>query len=79
MFTCVHLPHVEEPGDYAAVNAVLMFREGQRQSCFNVPIASDFEPEENEEFHVTLVPGADLNRAIRLDPAMTTVLIIGGE
>ena len=83
MFTPVHLPHVRiyvvEPGDYTVVDAVLRFREGQQQSCFNVPIASDFELEENEEFHVTLVQGADLNPAIRLDPVMTTVVIIEGE
>jgi len=71
--------YIVEPGDYAEVDAVLMFREGQRQSCFSVPITSDFELEEDEEFHVTLVQGADFNPAIRLDPAMTTVVIIRGE
>ena len=80
MLTPVYLSHVVEPGDYTEAVAVLMFREGQRQNCINIPISSiDFELEENEEFHVTLVQGAVFNHAITLEPAMTTILITEGE
>ena len=79
VLTPVYLSHVVEPGDYTGAVAVLMFREGRRQNCISIPIVRDFELEENEEFHVTLVQGAVFNPAITLEPAVTTILIIDGE
>lgn len=75
----IYYVHVVEPGDYTAVDAVLLFRVGQLQNCIDVPISSDMELEENEVFYATLVPGDDFNPAIMLDPVTTTVHIIERE
>ena len=72
------------PEDYVTVsNESLSFPPCTTKVCFNITTHDDTLPEGNEEFHMTLSRGPDLNSRIHLDHimnmAVVTVLDDDGE